>query len=56
MNLIEDLMPPAPMLWKQCDKKSVQSDMRKFNLLEDIFHGMNLIPPNTGLVGILPLS
>lgn len=36
MNLIEDLMPPAPMLCKQCGKKSVQSDMREFNLLEDV--------------------
>lgn len=55
MNLIEDLMPPAPTLWKQCDKKSVQSDMREFNLLEDTSLSMNLIPANTGL-SILPLS
>lgn len=42
MNLIEDLMPPVPMLWKQCDK--IKSDMREFNLLKDIFHSMNFIP------------
>lgn len=56
MNLIEDLMSPAPTLWKQCDKKSVQSDMREFNLLEVTSLSMNLIPANTGLVSILPLS
>lgn len=56
MNLTEDLMPSEPTLRKQRDKKSVQSDTREFNLLEDVFHSTKWIPPNNSLVGVLPLS